>query len=75
MRPLPEHLRQLLVGVVSIDETGAFEDLDSLRIIDIVEIVEAEFDLRIAADQLTPDTFTSVHALADLIQRLKGSAP
>ncbi len=75
MQPLPERLRQLLAGVVSIDDAGAFEDLDSLRLIDIVETVESEFDLRISADQVTSETFTNVQTVADLIERLKGNPP
>jgi acyl carrier protein len=75
MPVLSNRLRTLLSSVVSIDETGAFEDLDSLRIIDIVEIVEAEFGLRISADQVTPETFANVNVLAEWIAKLKGNAP
>ena len=70
-----ERLRTLLTNIVSIDASGAFEDLDSLRLIDIVEIVEGEFQLRITAAHVVPQNFASLDALSALIVRLRGGDP
>ena len=67
-----EGLTTLLSAVVSVDHAGNFEDLDSLRLIDMVELVEAEFGIRIAAEHVTPQTFANVNTLAELITKLKG---
>ena len=66
-----ERLTSLLAGLVSIDDSGAFEDLDSLRLIDLVERLESEYGIRIAAEHVTPQTFANVNALAELVLRLK----
>ncbi len=66
-----ESMTALLANVVSIDAAGNFEDLDSLRLIDIVELIEATYDVRIAAEHVTQQTFANVNALVDLVARLK----
>jgi acyl carrier protein len=47
--------------------------LDSLAVMRIVAFCEEEFDVAIPDEELIPDNFETVHALARLIERLKSS--
>ena len=46
--------------------------LDSFTVITLVSELEAAYDVRIEAAQMTPENFNSVRAMWEMIQRLKG---
>ena len=46
--------------------------LDSFAVITRVSELEAAYDVRIEAAQMTPENFNSVRAMWEMIQRLKG---
>ena len=46
--------------------------LDSFAVITLASELEAAYDVRIEAAQMTPENFNSVRAMWEMIQRLKG---
>ena len=46
--------------------------LESFAVITLVSELEAAYDVRIEAAQMTPENFNSVRAMWEMIQRLKG---
>lgn len=46
--------------------------LDSFAVITLVSELEAAYDVRIEAAQMTPENFNSARAMWEMIQRLKG---
>ncbi|MCR4924217.1 MAG: acyl carrier protein [Lachnospiraceae bacterium] len=47
------------------------EVLSSFDIIQIISVIDEEYDVSIPAAEIKPDNFNSAKALYDLIQRLK----
>jgi acyl carrier protein len=47
--------------------------LDSLTMMDLVVFVEMEFQQRIAADDMRPESFRSVGSIAQLVDRIASS--
>lgn len=47
------------------------EALDSLGIAQLVAALEDKFDLEIDAEDIVPENFHSVHAIADLVKKTK----
>lgn len=45
--------------------------LDSFDVVTIITEVGSEFDIRIPAEEITPENFNSAQALFDLIQRIE----
>lgn len=45
--------------------------LSSFDIIQIISVIDDEYDVAIPATEIKPDNFNSVKALYDMIQRLK----
>jgi acyl carrier protein len=60
-RAISDHDRLLELGIV-----------DSLGVLDIVAHLEAEFEIRIADDELEVADFESIEALADFVHRKLG---
>ncbi len=58
------------------NETALVDDglLESLDIVMIVNEIAEEFDVRIGVDDLLPEHFNSVCAMAELIKRLQDEA-
>ena len=66
-----EILSEICPGVDFETETALIDDglIDSLDIVAVVtELMEA-FDVELGVDDLTPETFNSVEAIEDLIER------
>lgn len=53
----------------SCQDMRLFGVLDSLDIILIVEELENQFDIKIEADQIIPENFSSLNTLEDLVKR------
>lgn len=45
--------------------------LDSFDIVSIIAEINSEFDVRIPAEEIIPDNFNSLNALANLVERLQ----
>lgn len=73
METLKNILREIDDSVDYEKETGLITDriLDSFGVISLVGELEAAFDIRIDAAEMTPENFNSMQALWEMIQRLK----
>jgi acyl carrier protein len=47
--------------------------IDSLGLIKLTLFIEAEFDVKVNRDQMTPENFYSLETIVDLINRLRKS--
>ena len=74
METLKNILREIDDSVDYEKETGLITDriLDSFGVISLVSELEAAFDIRIDASEMTPENFNSMQTLWEMIQRLKG---
>jgi acyl carrier protein len=52
-------------------ETGI---IDSLGILDLVQFLETEFGLHVEDDELLPENFQSIRAVAEFVERKRASA-
>jgi Phosphopantetheine attachment site. len=72
-----ERLIELLKGVrddVDFNECTTLVDegiLDSFDIIEIVNIIDEEYDVEIPATEIVPENFNSAEAILNMIQRLQ----
>jgi acyl carrier protein len=48
--------------------------VDSMALLQLVSFVEEEFEIEIRDDELTPDNFETIEAVARLIERKRGVA-
>ncbi|HIW83489.1 MAG TPA: acyl carrier protein [Candidatus Dorea gallistercoris] len=73
METLKNILREIDDSVDYEKETGLITDriLDSFGVISLVSELEAAFDIRIDASEMTPENFNSMQTLWEMIQRLK----
>ena len=73
MEKLKNILREIDDSVDYEKETGLITDriLDSFGVISLVSELEAAFDIRIDASEMTPENFNSMQTLWEMIQRLK----
>lgn len=73
MDKILEILREIDDSVDYEKETGLITDriLDSFGVISLVSELEAAFDIRIDASEMTPENFNSMQTLWEMIQRLK----
>lgn len=71
---LLEILTEAVPGVDFEMETALVDDeiLESLDIVTIVSEIREVFDVEITVDDLIPDNFNSVQAMADLIEARRG---
>lgn len=69
---LLEILRELRADVDFENETALVTDgiLDSFDIVSLVAELNAEFDITIGVDDLEPENFDTVDAMAELIEEL-----
>lgn len=72
MEKLIEQLRQIKSDVDFANETGLIDRrlLDSFDVIQIVAMLDEDYDITVPASQIIPDNFNSAQAIYDLIQRL-----
>ncbi|AQR93616.1 MULTISPECIES: acyl carrier protein [Clostridium] len=72
-----ENLIELLKGVrddIDFRECGSLVDdgiLDSFDIVEIVNLIGEEYDIKIPAIEIVPENFNSVDAILNMIQRLQ----
>lgn len=72
MEELIARLQQIKSDVDFAHETRLVGDrlLDSFDVIQIVSMLDEEYDISVPAAQIIPDNFNSAQAIYDLIQRL-----
>ncbi|AGF54661.1 acyl carrier protein [Clostridium saccharoperbutylacetonicum] len=72
-----ENLIELLKGVrddIDFRECASLVDdgiLDSFDIVEIVNLIGEEYDIKIPAIEIVPENFNSVDAILNMIQRLQ----
>jgi len=72
-----EKLIELLKGVrddVDFNECTTLVDegiLDSFDIIEIINVIDEEYDIKIPAIEIVPENFNSAEAILNMIQRLQ----
>ncbi len=68
MEELLKQLQELKPAVdFTSDSLVDSEELDSLDIVDIISMIEANYDIEIEPDQIDPDNFQSVEAMWRMI--------
>ena len=69
-----EILTEICPGVDFEQETSLIDDglIDSLDIVAVVTDLMDTFDVQLGVDDLTPENFTSVDAICQLIERAQG---
>lgn len=73
MEKIIEIIKEIKPGA-SIDENTKLVDdkvLDSLAMISLVAELSDEFDVEITAQDIVPENFATVKAIADMIERLE----
>lgn len=72
MEKLLEQLQQIKSDVDFAHETHLVDDrlLDSFDVIQIITMLDEEYDVSVPAAQIVPENFNSAQAIYDLIQRL-----
>lgn len=53
------------------EDLNIAEDLDSMDIIALIAELEDEFDIEITMEEKTEENFSSIEALAEMIERLQ----
>ena len=73
MEKFIEQLKKLKKGVDFENETKLFDDgyLKSFDIIQIISMIDREYDIAVPPSQIIPDNFNSAKAMWDMIQRLE----
>lgn len=74
MEQLLRILKELRPGVDFERETKLIDDhvLDSFDILSVISELNAEFNVSIGVDDLTPENFNSAEAMMHLIEKLSG---
>ena len=72
MEELLEQLRGIKKNVDWENETALFDDghLDSYDVIQIISLLDDEYDISVPPAQIIPANFNSAKAIYDMIQRL-----
>jgi len=72
MEELLEQLKDIKKGVDWEHETALFDGghLDSYDVIQIISLLDDEYDISVPPSQIIPANFNSVQAIYDMIQRL-----
>ena len=72
MEELLEQLREIKKGVDWEHETALFDGghLDSYDVIQIISLLDDEYDISVPPSQIIPANFNSAQAIYDMIQRL-----
>lgn len=73
MEKIIEIIKEIKPGAVIDESTKLVEDkvLDSLAMISLVAELSDEFDVEITAQDIVPENFATVQAIADMIERLE----
>lgn len=73
MEKIIEIIKEIKPGAVIDKSTKLVEDkvLDSLAMISLVAELSDEFDVEITAQDIVPENFATVQAIADMIERLE----
>jgi len=71
MEKLIELLEKIIPNVDFGNSTSLITDgeLDSIEIVSIVEMLEAEYNIQIGWDDIEPDNFESVKAIYAMVQK------
>lgn len=79
----PTHeVRDVLAAIIggdaasSVDEDDLlFEEgvIDSLHLIELIDLLQERFGMEVASDELSPENFESLQAMADYARRKRGS--
>jgi acyl carrier protein len=63
-------------GASSVDENDLlFEEgvIDSLHLIELIDLLQERFGMEVESDELSPENFESLQAMADYVRRKRGS--
>lgn len=73
MEKIIEIIKEIKPGAAIDENTKLVDDkvLDSLAMISLVAELSDEFDVEITAQDIVPENFATVHAIADMIERLE----
>lgn len=73
MEQLIEKLRKIKRNVDFENETALFDGgfLDSFDVLQIIAMLDEEFDITVPPSQIIPDNFNSARAIWTMMQRLK----
>lgn len=73
MEKIIEIIKEIKPGAVIDENTKLVDDkvLDSLAMISLVAELSDEFDVEITAQDIVPENFATVKAIADMIERLE----
>ncbi len=73
MEQLMEQLRKIKRNVDFENETALFDGgfLDSFDVLQIIAMLDEEFDITVPPSQIIPDNFNSAGAIWKMMQRLK----
>lgn len=73
MEKIIEIIKEIKPGAAIDENTKLVDDkvLDSLAMISLVAELSDEFDVEITAQDIVPENFATVQAIADMIERLK----
>lgn len=73
MEKIIEIIKEIKPGAAIDENTKLVDDkvLDSLAMISLVAELSDEFDVEITAQDIVPENFATVQAIADMIERLE----
>jgi acyl carrier protein len=75
-------VRDVLAAIIgedaasSVDENDLlFEEgvIDSLHVIELIDLLQERFGMEVEGDELSPENFGSLQAMADYVRRKRGS--
>ena len=70
--PLEREVAECVSALIDVADLEAPLELDSMRVVELVETLEQRFDIRMRPRDVTPQHFGSVRALVKLVRTLRG---
>lgn len=75
-------VRDILAAIIGGDAASSVDEndllfergiIDSLHLIELIDLLQERFGMEVESDELSPENFESLQAMADYVRRKRGS--